>query len=85
MMMGGDSPASLVDAGCLLKHCHIADYETRKFPGFDPNETKRLKPFFDALKLAGYTGGVSCECGWGEPGDFAKNAKTAIETMKGLI
>ena len=85
MMMGGDDPASLVAAGCLLKHCHIADYETRKFPGFDPNETKRLKPFFDALKLAGYTGGVSCECGWGEPGDFAKNAATAIATMKSLV
>ena len=85
MMMGGDDPSSIVAAGCLLKHCHIADYETRKFPGFDPNETKRLKPFFDALKLAGYTGGVSCECGWGEPGDFAKNAATAIATMKSLI
>ena len=84
MMMGGDDPASIVAAGRLLKHVHIADYETRKFPGFDPKETARLKPFFDALRLAGYTGGVSCECGWGEPGDFAKNADTALKTMKAL-
>ena len=85
MMMGGDDPRSLVEAGCLLKHCHVADYETRKFPGFDPKVTDRLRPFFGALKLAGYVGGVSCECGWGEPGDFAKNASTAIATMKSLI
>jgi len=84
MMMGGDDPRSLVEAGCLLKHCHVADYETRKFPGFDPKVTDRLRPFFDALKVAGYTGGVSCECGWGEPCDFAKNAATAIATMKSL-
>ena len=84
MMMGGDDPRSIVEAGTLLRHCHIADYGTRKFPGFDPRETGRLKPFFDAFRLAGYTGGVSCECGWGEKGDFAKNAATAIATMKSL-
>ena len=85
MMMGGDNPASLVDAGPLLRHVHIADYETRQFPGFNPRETARLKPFFDALKLAGYQGGVSCECAWGAEGDFAKNAAIAISTMKSLV
>ena len=84
MMMGGDDPSSIVAAGCLLKHCHIADYETRQFPGFNPSETYRLKPFFDALKVVGYRGGVSCECSWGGKGDFAKNAATAIAVMKSL-
>ena len=84
MMMGGDDPSSIVAAGCLLKHCHIADYETRQFPGFNPSETYRLKPFFEALKIAGYNGGVSCECGWGEKGDFAKNAATALSVMRSL-
>ena len=85
MMMGGDEPRSIVDAGTLLRHVHIADYQTRMFPGFDKHETWRLKPFFAALKAVGYTGGVSCECSWGDAKDFAKNAKTAIETMKGLV
>lgn len=85
MMMGGDDPASIVAAGPLLRHCHVADFSTRKFPGFDPRETARLRPYFEALKKAGYTGGVSCECSWGGAGDFAKNAKIAIETMKGLL
>lgn len=85
MMMGGDDPASIVAAGSLLRHVHIADYGTRKFPGYDPKETERLRPYFTALKAAGYAGGVSCECGWGENVDFAKNAAIAIKTMKSLV
>ena len=85
MMMGGDEPRSIVDAGALLRHVHIADYQTRMFPGADRRETWRFKPFFAALKAVGYTGGVSCECSWGDAKDFAKNAKTAIETMKELV
>ncbi len=85
MMMGGDAPRSIVEAGPLLRHCHVADYETRLYPGANLAVTARLKPYFDALKAAGYEGGVSCECGWGNKGDFARNAKTAIETMKGLL
>jgi len=85
MMMGGDDPEAIVKAGPLLKHVHIAEYGSRLFPGHDPALVERLRPFFGALKKAGYAGGVSCECGWGDAKDFAKNAKTAIETMKGLI
>lgn len=85
MMMGGDPASAIVEAGPLLGHCHIADYETRQFPGHNPRETCRLSPYFKALEAIGYAGGVSCECGWGDDKDFAKNAKTAIETMKGLL
>ena len=85
MMMGGDSPHAIITAGELLKHVHIAEYGSRLFPGHDPALVERLRPFFAALRMAGYAGGVSCECGWGDTKDFAKNAKTAIETMKGLL
>lgn len=85
MMMGGDDPRALVEAGELLRHVHIAEYGSRLFPGHDPALVGRLRPFFAALRMAGYAGGVSCECGWGDAGDFARNAKTAIETMKGLL
>lgn len=84
MMMGGDPASAIADAGCLLSHCHVADYGTRQFPGHDPAQTWRLRPYFDALKGIGYSGGVSCECGWGEKGDFARSAATAIATMKSL-
>lgn len=85
MMMGGDSASAIVDAGSLLAHCHIADYKTRMFPGFDPAETERMRPYFAALKEIGYAGGVSCECSWGAAKDFSKNASIAIATMKGLM
>ena len=84
MMMGGDPASAIQEAGPLLAHCHIADYATRQFPGFDPAVTDRLRPYFAALKAIGYTGGVSCECSWGEANDFARNAATALETMKSL-
>jgi len=85
MMMGREDPESIAKAGDLLRHCHIADYDTRLFPGADPAQTYRLKPYFDALKAIGYAGGVSCECGWGRKEDLAKNLETALKTMKGLI
>ena len=85
MMMGREPAQSIVDAGCHLKHCHVASWKTRQFPGSDPAAVERLVPYFDALKQIGYTGGVSCECGWGEKADFAKNLETALKTMKGLI
>ena len=85
MMMGREDAESLVKAGDLLKHCHIADYKTRFFPGAEPAETSRLRPYFDALGKIGYTGGVSCECsGWGKKEELAKNLETALVTMRGL-
>ena len=85
MMMGRESAESIVKAGSLLKHCHIASYGTRQFPGSDPKTVCRLKPYFDALRSIGYAGGVSCECGWGEKNDLARNLETALKTMKGLV
>jgi len=82
MMTGGEDASSLVRAKKWLKHCHVADYGTRKFPGFDPKETQRLRPYFNALASIGYEGGVSCECGW--TSDFDKDCRTALRTMKGL-
>ena len=85
MMMGREPADSIVKAGDRLKHCHIATYGTRLFPGSDPAEVDRFRPYFDALKAIGYTGGVSCECGWGKKEDLAKNLETALNTMKGLV
>ena len=85
-MMMGREPASFIRlAGARLKHCHIASYETRQFPGSDSATVDRLRPYFDALKAIGYEGGISCECGWGRKEDLEKNLETALMTMKGLI
>ena len=82
MMMGRESAASIVAAGKWLKHCHIASYATRSFPGAEPETVGRLKPYFDALRSIGYTGGVSCECGWGKGADYEKNLRTALKTLR---
>ena len=84
MMMGRESAESIVKAGDLLKHCHIASYGDRKFPGSDPKTVCRLKPYFDALRAIGYTGGVSCECGWGKAEDFTKELEIALKTLRSL-
>lgn len=84
MMMGRESAESIVKAGPLLKHCHIASYGDRKFPGSDPKTVCRLKPYFDALRAIGYTGGVSCECGWGKAEDFTKELEIALKTLRSL-
>ena len=84
MQMGRESAESILKAGGLLKHCHIASYGTRQFPGSSPDDYARLKPYFDALRAIGYTGGVSCECGWGEQADLAKNLETALKTLRSL-
>ena len=84
MMMGRESAESIVKAGPLLKHCHIASYDTRLFPGSNPeDDRRRLTPYFDALRKIGYTGGISCECGWGKD-NLEKNLETALKTLRSL-
>ena len=61
MIMGREPAESIVKAGCRLKHVHIAEKETRQYPGKDDFD---FSPYFNALKKIGYSGGISCECGW---------------------
>ncbi len=85
MVAGRESSESIVHAAKWLRHCHIASYPSRQFPGFAPKDADLFRPYFDALRRIGYTGGISCECAWGRGEDFAKNLETALKTMKGLI
>jgi sugar phosphate isomerase/epimerase len=85
MICGKESPASIIDAGCNLKHCHIACKGSRQFPGTNRDDAEIFKPYFDALKAIGYTGGVSCECGWPKDAvEFEKALDTALALMKSL-
>lgn len=84
MMMGRETADSVRLAGSMLKHCHIAEHTSRAFPGNDPALNGHYKAYFDALRDIGYTGGVSCECGWGKKEDLAKNLETALATLRSL-
>ena len=82
MIMGRESPRSIVEAGCYLKHVHIAEKTTRKYPGFQDYD---FAPYFDALKKIGYTGGISCECGWPSaknPAELRAAREKALAVMK---
>ena len=76
MIMGRESPDSIVQAGCRLKHVHIAEKTTRKYPG---DADYDFSPYFDALKKIGYCGGISCECGW--PKGKAERTQARIKAL----
>jgi sugar phosphate isomerase/epimerase len=85
MISRRECPRSIVEAGCHLKHCHIACKGTRQFPGTGPDDAAIFKPYFDALKQIGYTGGFSCECGWPkDQAGFEKALDKALALMKSL-
>ena len=83
MMMGREGAESIAKAGPLLKHCHIASHGTRLYPGSDPADGDRFRPYFDALRAIGYAGGVSCECSWGKD-NYEKNLETALKTLRSI-
>lgn len=84
MVQGGESAKSILVAGDRLKHCHIAEKGSRKYPGFEGCEY--FLDYFRNLKAIGYCGGVSCECGWVKGKDELKAARVkALATMKDLL
>ena len=61
MAMEEEGAESIVEAGPLLRHVHLAEKEGRARPGTAPYD---FVPYFAALKKIGYTGGISFECRW---------------------
>ena len=85
MMMGREPAESIVRAGSSLKHCHVASNKTRQYPC--PEKAAELVPYFAALHQIGYSGGVSCECGWDPAGDTRTRREKfalALETLRAL-
>ena len=79
MMKESEGPDAIRKAGARIRHCHIAELDGRKAPG---TKGEDLSGFFKALLDIGYTGGVSCECGW--PKENVEEAwKKALATMLG--
>ncbi len=78
MMKENESPESIRKAGARIRHCHVAELEGRKAPG---TKGEDLSGFLKALTDIGYTGGVSCECGW--PKENVEEAwKKALATLR---
>lgn len=56
-----ESPESIVKAGKLLRHVHIAEVAQRTPPGTNGDD---FTPYLLALKKIKYKGNISIECGW---------------------
>ena len=75
MGMEGESYESIVAAGDVLGHIHVAD-KGRRYPdefGYD------IDGFFTALRRAGYDGRVSIEANFD---DFEREAKVGLERIR---
>ena len=71
-----DSYDDLVDALPLIRHAHIATYESRLAPGLEDCD---FSEFFSALKVGGYNGRLSIEGHW--PG-LEGHAAQALAVLK---
>jgi sugar phosphate isomerase/epimerase len=71
-----DSEEDLVEALPLIRHAHIATYESRKPPGMEPCD---FGPFFRALARGGYDGPISIEARWSALEDDAAMALAALQ------
>lgn len=76
-MLKNEEPAqSIVKAGKLLKHAHIAEKENRTAPGIAGDD---FRPYFSALKKINYKGRVSLECRWK---DMETELPLALKTLR---
>jgi len=76
-MLREDEPAEeIVKYGEFLRHCHIAEKETRSIPGTAGDD---FRPYFNALKQIKYQGCISIEGRWD---DFEKRLAPALQYMK---
>jgi len=63
LLRENETPDEIVRAGRYIHHCHIAEPEKRKAPTTMKDD---FRPYFSALKKAGYRGRLSIEAGWGD-------------------
>ena len=76
-MLREDEPAGeIVKYGEFLRHCHIAEKETRSAPGMAGDD---FRPYFNALKQIKYQGCISIEGRWD---DFATRLAPSLQYMK---
>ncbi len=79
MLCEDEGAGSIVAAGPLLVHCHIAEENGRTPPGVHGED---FTPYLDALRRIGYQGGISFEGRWT---DIAKELPVAVKTLEAQI
>jgi sugar phosphate isomerase/epimerase len=79
MLCEDEGPESIVAAGPLLVHCHIAEEDGRTPPGVHGED---FTPYLDALRRIGYQGGISFESRWT---DLATELPAAVKILEAQI
>lgn len=76
MLREAEPPEEIIKYRRHIVHCHVAEKQHRTAPGVEGDD---FKPYFRALKTAGYTGGLSLECNWK---DFGREVALGMATLK---
>ncbi len=76
MGFSGERPDAVRRFGNFLRHFHVAEYPSRRYPGADGQS---YVGWFEALREVGYSGGVSVECRWG---DLIPEAGLAVANLR---
>jgi sugar phosphate isomerase/epimerase len=77
MACDGEGPESILAAGDLLQHVHVAEKEKRTAPGMEGDD---LRPYLKALKEIGYDGMISIEASFGD--DAAAQAPLSLAELR---
>lgn len=79
MLRENEAAEEILRAGRYVHHCHIAEPEKRAAPITMKDD---FRPYFSALKKAGYRGRLCIEAGWG---DLATELPLALEVLRRQI
>ncbi len=80
-MMQDHEPYNAINNGTGVIHCHIAERINRLYPKAGDGSEADYRLFFDVLKAAGYSGGISVE---GRCTDFEKDARASFRLLDEL-
>ncbi len=79
MLRNGESPDDIVKVAPLIKHAHTAENKDRAYPG---KHNENLRPFYRALKRAGYNEKLTIEADWT---DFPAEVAPAVTALRGQL
>ncbi|MFA6285886.1 MAG: sugar phosphate isomerase/epimerase family protein [Opitutaceae bacterium] len=79
MLRNDESPDDIVKVGPWIAHAHIAEKADRTAPGVAGDD---FRPWFAALKRAGYAGALSLECKFGP--DPRKEGEASVAFLRAL-
>ncbi len=76
MVRNGESPDDIAAVGPLIRHVHVAENRDRAAP---PTHGDDFRPFFRALRRAGYTARIALEPDWTE---LPRQAAPAVAALR---